>query len=93
MGYYPIWEFFWNWENPVGQVGEVRLSNDFLANGKGNLLRGIDNCSGAAQSVILVRQKALDNSFSNIFFFISFKSMKEFTKKVAHVKRNDKNVK
>ena len=55
MGYYPIWEFFWNWESPVGQVGEVRLSSDFLANGKGNLLSGIDNCSGAAWSLFQVR--------------------------------------
>ena len=51
MGYYPIWEFFWNWENPVVQVGEVRLSNDFLANGQSNLLRGIENYSGAIWSV------------------------------------------
>ena len=31
---------------------------------KGNLLRGIDNCLGAALSVLQVRYKALDSSFS-----------------------------
>ena len=53
---------------------------------QGNLLRGIENCLGAAQSVVQVRWKTLDNSFSNIFSLFQLKSMKEVTKKVAHGK-------
>ena len=51
---------------------------------QGNLLRGIDNYSGAAQSVVQVHWKALDNSFSDNFSSVQLKSIKEITKKVAH---------
>ena len=37
---------------------------------QGNLLRGIDNCLGAARSVVQVHWKALDNSFSNNFSLV-----------------------
>ena len=51
---------------------------------QGILLMGIDNCSGAAQSVVQVHWKALDNSFSNNFSLVQLKSIIEITKKVAH---------
>ena len=41
---------------------------------QGNLLWGIDNCSGATRSVVKVRYKALDNSFSNNVSLFQLKS-------------------
>ena len=38
---------------------------------KGNLLRGIDNCSVLAKSVVQVHCKVPDNGFSNKLFIIS----------------------
>ena len=37
-----------------------------MDHGGGNLFWGIDNCSCATRSVVKVRYKALDNSFSNV---------------------------
>ena len=41
---------------------------------QGNLLRGIDNYSGAARSVVQVCYKALENSFINNFSFFHLKT-------------------
>ena len=46
--------------------------------GQGNLSRGIHNCSSKAQFVVQVHQKALDNSFSNIFSLCQLKNIKTF---------------
>ena len=43
---------------------------------QGYLLRGIDNCSGAARLVIQVCQQALDNSFSNKFSLFQLKTIR-----------------
>ena len=48
---------------------------------QGNLLRGIDKCSGLAWSVVQVHLKTLDNSFSKFFSLFQLKNIKEVTKK------------
>ena len=47
-------------EAMVGFCSDLRVR-------KGNLLWGNDNCLVVARSVVKVRQKAIDNSFGNIF--------------------------
>ena len=61
---------------------------------QGNLLRGIDNCSGAAQSVVQVRVRRPWTTVlvSNVSLF-QLKSLKEVTKKVDHGKKNQQNAK
>ena len=47
---------------------------------QGNLLKGIDNCLGVAQSVVQVHSKALDNNFSSNFSLFQVRSIKRFMK-------------
>ena len=53
---------------------------------QGNLLRGIDNFLGLAQSVEQVCKEALDNRFSICFLF-QLKSIKEATIKLPMAKK------
>ena len=45
----------------------------------GNLLRGIDNCLGAARSVVQVHSKSLDNCFSTHLSLFQLQSITEVT--------------
>ena len=51
---------------------------------QGNLLRGIDNCSGATRTVVQVRLKALDNTFTNNFALFQLKRITRVLKTLCN---------
>ena len=73
----------WEFLNQINQNQSENATTTTACSDQGNLLRGIDNCSGAARSVVQVRLKALDNTFS----LFQLKSIKEVTIKVANGKK------
>ena len=54
----------WEFLNQINQNQSENATTTTACSDQGNLLRGIDNFSGAARSVVQVRLKALDNNFS-----------------------------
>ena len=50
------------------------VENFSMSAWQGNLLRGSDNCSGLARSVMQVHQKALDNRFATTFPYFNPKA-------------------
>ena len=60
---------------------------------QGNLLRGIDNCLGAARSVVQVHYKSLDNCFSTHLSLFQLQSITEVTGIVVHGKKTIKKCK
>ena len=73
----------WEFLNQINQNQSENATTTTACSDQGNLLRGIDNFSGAARSVVQVRLKALDNNFS----LFQLKSIKEVTIKVANGKK------
>ena len=57
---------------------------------QGNLLRGIDNCLGAARSVVQVHYKSLDNCFSTHLSLFQLQSITEVTGIVVYGKKKHK---
>ena len=54
-----VWSYYDRIEKPFKTCSKQDDSQT-----QGNLLKGIDNCLGAAQSVVKVHWKALDKNFS-----------------------------
>ena len=61
-------------QNMPPQIPSVEEMGQMEGQSQGNLLKGIDNCSSAALSVVQVRKKALDKNFSKTFLYFNSKA-------------------
>ena len=70
------------------QIPSVEEMGQMEGQSQGNLSKGIDNCLGPAWSLVQVRKKVLDKSFSNNFSLVQLKSIKEVYKNFLQLRNH-----